>query len=91
MCASGKEAKSTTLACCGIGTRLECRVTKREETAEERKARIAKLTELYREGRFDEVLIPEDADPTRLMEDLASGSSVPERKLFDLVNKSHKK
>ena len=66
-------------------------MTKREETSEERSARIATLTELYRSGRFDEVLIPQDADPTRLIEDLAAGSSEPERKLFDLVNKSRKK
>ena len=66
-------------------------MTERDETPEERKARSARLTELYQAGRFDEVLIPEDADPSRLVEDLASGTSEPERKLFDLVHKSHKK
>ena len=66
-------------------------MTKRDETPEQRKARIAKLTELYQTGRFDEVLIPEDADTTRLVDDLASGTSEPERKLFDLLYESQKK
>ena len=61
---------------------------KRKETAKEREARVERLRELYQSGKIDEVLIPDDADVGALVDDIASGSSEAERRLFDLLRKT---
>ena len=66
-------------------------MTKKNETASERRVRIAKLKEMYESGKIDAVLIPEDANVDRLVEDVVSGSSEPERRLADLLKGSKPK
>ena len=58
---------------------------KKKESPEEREARVARLRELYVSGKIQDVLIPEDADVRRLMEDISSGDSEAERRLEELL------
>jgi hypothetical protein len=43
--------------------------------------KVARLKQLYQEGRIDKVLIPENPSLKRFVEDLKSGSSEAERAL----------
>ena len=60
-------------------------MSKTNETASERQARIAKLKALYEAGEMDAVLIPEDVNVDRLVDDVVSGTSEPERRLPELL------
>ena len=59
-------------------------MTKRETPAE-RQARIAKLKAMYEAGEFDPTRVPNEVNLDRLVNDVASGTSEPERRLADLL------
>jgi len=60
-------------------------MSKRKETKEQRMARVARLKALYEADRIDEELFPTDAELDQLVEDIASGTSEPERRLEELL------
>ena len=60
-------------------------MSKKKESTSERQIHIAKLKAMYESGDIDQVLIPDDANVDRLIEDVVSGTSEPERRLSEML------